>query len=832
MGTVVGITAKLQAKNGMSPELEDVVKVTRKVVKEMLGLDDATQEMIKEMRKMKQSAEQSARGFNREIDKMQREIQDLKRQLGGLDATRATPTVTIDDQARREIAAIRQEIKALDGEKAKVHIETGQTGGGEFAAGGLVGGATAYLGTGFIDQLTLETQANARRALLGDTPEELLQFQKQAQDLTMINPNVDRTYIKDLMTQATRFDSEHGADITKQALQLNAIRPDMGGVEEYQRTMFAMQQAWKDISDVGRFGDTLAEIANTTTDIRGEALDSIVEYSTQVTKFLDTPEKLAALTKEMNGIWSIDKGFDALKESTLKLYNQGDLTNVLKTAYETQGLSSEAAQKQAENEAKRITELINSGSREEQQFAVGALFQQFGTIKNQKVLQNLLNELGGGPGEDLGRDMYAKLIVGAGRVSMTDPGQFNYNGRLDQAYKKYQENDPLRGFLEAKTMLSNELTSLGVVLANDFAPAIKWTAERIKEFKGFLDSLPKETAAVAFVGVVGTTSLALWGLWTAAKSASRALLSLPGEIIRRQLGGDMPDVDIPGGPDKKKRGGGGGSKKRKWYNPLSWAGGKQDPPPKKNWLTSQEAADMAFGKNAPREVPTKTNWLTSTLKSVGGVLPSGDTTMKGIKSAWEGVKSVGGGLTKRLPIIGLAVGAGEILQSDNKLETAARLGTETLGGWGGAAAGAAIGSVVPGIGTAIGGIVGAIAGSFGGSALFEGIKNDLEKQVLVRDPRRLPSKEMMAEIRKTMPKPPIYGPPVPVVSPVAKTNEKPKVVSLSVQSVPITLKADGVLQDVPTMLRLLDNPSVSQKVKDIIEKALIDALETQGGVVM
>lgn len=824
MGTVVGITAKLQAKNGMTPHLEDVVKVTRQAVKEMLGLDDATQEMIKEMRKMKQAAEQSARGFNREIDQMQREIQDLKRQLGGLDSTRATPKVTIEDQARREIEAIRQEIQALNAEKAKIQVEAANAGGG-FTAGGMIGAASAYLGAGYIDRLTLETQANARRALLGDTSEELAQYQRQAQELSLINPNIDRTYVKDLMTQATRFDGANGTELTKQALQLSAIRPDMGGADEFLNTQMLMKNAMPD-ADINRIGDSLGYVALKARDIRKDTLDSLQEYSAQMTKFIDSPEKLAMLVEAMNDVWNTDTGFDTLKEVGLKLNNVGDLENVLKTAYGAQGMSDDKASELAKKEAEQIGKYLASGSKQDRQYATGVLMQTFASIKDEFVRQNLLNELAAGPGENAGQEELVKLLQKAGEIAVIDPMVYREKmmGQLDSLYQTFQQNDPLHDFIKAKTMLSNELISLGAVIAEDLEPTMRWAADAVKKFKSFLDELPTGAA----VAVLGTGLIAT----TASLYMFKKAIEGVGDRIRRSVGGDMPDIDLPDGPDKKKRGGGGGSKKRKWYNPLSWAGGKQDPPPKKNWLTSQEAADMAFGKNAPREVPTKTNWLTSTLKSVGGVLPSGDTAMKGIKSAWEGVKSVGGGLTKRLPIIGLAVGAGEILQSDNKLETAARLGTETLGGWGGAAAGAAIGSVVPGIGTAIGGIVGAIAGSFGGSALFEGIKKDLEKQVLVQDPRRLPSQETMAEIRKTMPKPPIYGPPVPAVSPVAKTNEKPKVVSLSVQSVPITLQADGVLQDVPTMLRLLDNPSVSQKVKDIIEKALIDALETQGGVVM
>ncbi|MED4749953.1 hypothetical protein [Brevibacillus choshinensis] len=832
MGNVVGITAYLQAKNEISPQLGNLVKMTRNAAKEILQLDDATQDMIKEMRKIKQTAEQAEQGFKREMDQMRREVQELKRQLGVLDSTRATPKVNIDDQARREIAAIRQEVKALDGTKAKVQVEATEVGGGSLMAGGVVGGIAAYSGAGIIDQLTLETQTNARRALLGNTPEELSQFQRQAQDLSMINPNVDRTYIKDLMTQASRFDSGNGMGITKQALQLNAIRPDLGGVEEYQKTMFAMQQAWKDITDVGRFGDTLAEIANTTTDIRGEALDSIVEYSSQVTKFLDTPEKLAALTKEMNDLWSIDKGFDSLKEATIKLDNQGDLNNVLKTAYEAQGMDSEKAAKKAETETKVISTAIHSDNVADNQFAIAALLQNFGSIKDDKVRQNLLNELGGGPGEDITK-AFAPLLQAAGRIGMADSSQFNYNGKLDQTYKTYQESDPLRGFLEAKTMLSNELINLGLVLAQDLGPAIRWAADGIKKAKEMIDAAPIGLTLAGMGLAIGAATVGLWKLRVALEAATAA-------AVKKKLGGNLPDIDFPDGPDKKGKGRKGG--KRQWWNPLSWSGGKEEPP-KKNWLTSKEAADMAFGKGTSKDVPAKTGWLDKA-KSLGGLLPQGDKVFPGVKSAWEGLKSLGGGLTRRLPLIGTAIGATQILSSDNKLETAAKVGTEAAGGWAGAAAGAwaggaagaLVGSIVPVVGTAVGGAVGAsiggimggIGGAFGGGMLFDKVKtwwNDAP--ATPPDVHKPIPPEVRDQIR---PAAPVLGPPIPVVPPVKAQDEKPKLVSLSIPTMPITLNADGVLQDVAGMLRLLRDPAVSNEVKRIIEKAFIDAMETRGGV--
>lgn len=496
VGTVVGITAKLQAKKGMTPELEDVVKTTRKAAKEMLGLDDATQEMIKEMQKMKQAAAQSARGFNREIDKMQREIQDLKRQLGGLDATRAMPKVNIDDQAKREISAIRQEMKALDGTKAQVQIATERSAsGGDIAASGVLGGMAAYGGAGFIDQLSLETRANARRALLGDTREELLQFQKQAQDLTMINPNIDRTYVKDLMTRATRYDAQNGTEFTKQALQLNAIRPDMGGAEEFLNTQMLMKNAMPS-ADINRIGDSLGYVALKARDIRNDTLDSLQEYSAQMTKFIDSPEKLAMLVEAMNDVWNTDTGFDTLKEVGLKLNNVGDLENVLKTAYGAQGMDEEKVDELAKKEAEQIGKFLSSGSKQDQQYATGVLMQTFATIKDEFVRQNLLNELAAGPGENAGQKELVKLLQRAGEITVIDPMvyQQKMKGQLDDSYKTYQENDPLRGFIEAKTVLTNELLNLGTILAQDISPALTKMSSWVKSLKETLDSMPTGVA--------------------------------------------------------------------------------------------------------------------------------------------------------------------------------------------------------------------------------------------------------------------------------------------------------------------------------------------------
>lgn len=851
MGAVVGLTAYIQAKNQLSPELQKLIKSSRNAQKEMRHLDEATQEMVKEMqRSIKRAAEQSERDFKREFDQMQQEAQQLKRQLGELGSTRAKPKINVDDQARREVAAVKQEVKALDGTKATVQIEAA-TGPGvsELLAGGLLAGVATYGGASFIDQLTSESQANARRALLGTTADELHQFQKEAQNLAIINPNVDRTQIKDLMTVATRFDPKNGAEITKQAIQLNAIRPDFGGVEEYQMAMFSMQQAWKDITDVTRFGDTLAEIASTTTDIRGEALDSIVEYSTQVTKFLDTPEKLAALTKEMNNLWSIDKGFDALKEATIKLDNQGDMVNVLKTAYEAQDIDSDEAQKRAEKESKIIAEAIHSSNAADNQFAIAALLQTFGGIQDKKVRQELFNELGGGPGEDIAK-AYAPLLQAAGRIGMADASQYDYSGKLNQEFKTYQENDSLRGFTEAKALITTELVGLGLALAEDLEPAIRWTADALKELKEMVEGAPPWLTLAGLGTVVGVVTIALWKMKVALDAATAA-------AVQRKLtgnntsGSDFPD--LPDGPDKggKPKGKGKGG----WFNPFNWG--------RKSEKTPQSAKDFAFNnplaeetkspswreklKNFGGMLPkgdavldslkgawdvTKTTGtnlvrkVPETFKAIGGMLPSGDSMLKGLKIGWQGVKASSSSFARKIPIAGIGIGLGQILTADDPLKMAGQIGSEILGSAAGAAAGASVGSAVPGVGTTVGGIVGSIAGSFGGAAIYDKVMEWWNAAPAT--PPDFTSALSVIPKQATAPVP--VGPPIPVVPPVGNVADKPKVVSVSIPNVTVPLQAAGVLQDIPTMLKMLSDPSVGQKIKDIIEKSLMDALETIGGV--
>ncbi|QNK87745.1 hypothetical protein H7992_21670 [Sporosarcina sp. resist] len=77
----------------------------------------------------------------------------------------------------------------------------------------------------------------------------------------------------------------------------------------------------------------------------------------------------------------------------------------------------------------------------------------------------------------------------------------------------------------------------------------------------------------------------------------------------------------------------------------------------------------------------------------------------------KGLSSIGN-FSKRIPVLGTAIGALAIATSSNA-DKAGAVGA-VGGGLAGAATGAALGSVVPVVGTAIGGIIGGIVGSIGG----------------------------------------------------------------------------------------------------------------------
>ncbi|WP_212931396.1 Ig-like domain-containing protein [Brevibacillus halotolerans] len=90
-----------------------------------------------------------------------------------------------------------------------------------------------------------------------------------------------------------------------------------------------------EVDDPKRLANAIQYMSNNLVDFKDEFVDSVVEYTVQTSKFLDTPEKLATLVGEIGklGVWSDDKALDALKESSLKFTNQDDVTRPSTAVY-------------------------------------------------------------------------------------------------------------------------------------------------------------------------------------------------------------------------------------------------------------------------------------------------------------------------------------------------------------------------------------------------------------------------------------------------------------------------------------------------------------------
>lgn len=813
------VTAIFEARDRITPEL---VKVQR-------GINHTSQAFGGFDRMMNRSS----RGFAREADRMQREIQDLRSEVKRLGSMKETPQVSIDDQATQQIADIRQQLTGLTGLAAGIAI------------GVNVDGIISEMEAGFKEQ--------SLYAAKGKTQAEMQAFVKKSENAQYLNPYLTLPEAKTLASKGEQLTGANSAAYTENAAKLGVTTRFTP--EEHLKMMSVMRDNYN-VDNADRIANSIQYMSNNMKDMKDEFVDSIIEYSVQTSKFLDTPEKMATLVGEIGkmGIWSDDKAFDSLKETSLKFTNEGDLANVLKTGYEAQGIESKKALEKATIEASEINKLLNSGDKTDQQIAMGKMMLSVATIQDKNVQKQVLNELGAGPGEDLGK-FYAPLLEVAGKLAT---GEMNskVGNELEKSYDAAVAANELFEFRRAQNEAKQATVELGSKVAQDVTPAMAFLSEKAAAladvFNNMSDGARFATELAVFGGIIAIGGSMFIKAATAQLRAARAL-----ERIAQQSGGSSSLFDDfnSNGSNKKKKG--------KWWNPFDRGAKRKDNnlPQKKNWSTINDSKDFGF-KNPLDEATKSSGWrekfknwggllpkgdavldslkgawdvtkttgtnlfrkAPETFKAIGGMLPSGDSMLKGLKIGWEGVKASSGSLARKIPLAGIGIGLGQILTAEDPLKMAGQIGSEILGSAAGAAAGASVGSAVPGLGTAAGGIIGSIVGSFGGAAVYDKVMEWWNAA-----PATPPDFTSALSVIPKQSTPPIpSGPPIPSVSPAA--GERPKVVSVSIPQVNVPLQAAGVLQDIPTMLKMLSDPSVAQTIKGIIERSLLDALETKGGV--
>ncbi|MGG3873234.1 hypothetical protein [Brevibacillus laterosporus] len=822
--------------------------------------------------------------FQHETQRMERQVHSLRSEIKRLESVKVKPKVELDDKASQGISNLKQQLIGLGGLAAGITIGAG--------AGGIM------------TDLQAAFRERALYAAKGKTQEEIKAFDKRSKELININPNLNLQESMAIQSRSEQLNGKKGGAYAEEAAKLGVTTKYTS--DEHLKMLSVMSKSME-VDDPKRLANAIQYMSNNLVDFKDEFVDSVVEYTVQTSKFLDTPEKLATLVGEIGklGVWSDDKALDALKESSLKFTNQGDLANVLKTGFETGGMKSEDAQKKADKEAEIISELLHSNNEADNKSAMGRLMMAVATIEDKNMRQQVLNELGAGPGEDLAKH-FAPLLEVAGKISTGELKSKVASDEAEKAYKLAVDSNPLFEYQQAQNNAKQAVMEFGAKVAQDVTPALTWLSEVTNKVAEKFNGLSDTTRVAIELTTVG--GILLGGSYMLVKSARLQIMAARAlEKVARGTGGDI-DFDLDDKKKKKRKG------KRRSWNPF-----KRDKSLPRG-LSLEDTKRMAFYGAEPAK-----QGIWDKAKNFGG-------------KAVGGIKSVGGSIARKVPYIGTAAGVGMILASDDsdkdKVTSLARMGAEIGGGAlggavGGAVTGAIVGSVVPGIGTAVGAaiggagaLIGSAIGAWGGGELFDKAKDwwfgkeeppntgpsRTKEEIIgsIVDPLKgMAMKTAMGQtvsqladkfspgiktwwkgqvkdyaIKNGMPVPedksfsnaikPLeasvkkmvmntgmgqvgsqlfekYSPDikkwwdgqvkdyaqklsVPSHSPAAKKEEeKPKLTALTVSSLPITLNAAGVLQDVSGLIKLLRDPSVTNEVKRIIETAFINAIETGGG---
>jgi len=400
------------------------------------------------------------------------------------------------------------------------------------------------------------------------------------------------------------------------------------------------------------------------------------------------------------------------------------------------------------------------------------------------------------------------------------------------AYQKAMEHNPFLEFQQAQKDARQAVMELGMTVSRDVLPVLTPLANGMKAVADTLNGMPGVRIGAEIAVGVGLLTMAGYKLFRFATQIHEAYRNVKSILKPQSTAPVYPGTSWGTNKGGNKTGTGKKEPSRTGSTRLGRGGAFLSVLSSllPIFLASSEQKESPeFGlKKYDQGLHRDLVFQKSNIHSFA--MPSVTSSMSAsvIPSDLSGLKKAGSSLLRKVPILRTIMGATEIVQSDNKLETAARIGAEALGGWGGAAAGAAlgatVGSVVPVFGTAVGGVVGGILGGIGGAEVG-GMLFDKVKDWWQGEPNPPPTQPLE---QHTTPVP--LGPPAPVGSPVSHGPEKAGAISVTIPQISVPLYADGVLQDIPTMLNMLNDPSIGHRIKVIIEKALLDSLETRGGV--
>ncbi|MBH0328398.1 hypothetical protein ABH14_01050 [Brevibacillus brevis] len=702
-----------------------------------------------------------------------------------------------------------------------------------------------------LSSVAQEAQATEREKTLfeagGKSKEQLLKIEETSITIRELNPDIKKDQAYSLMAKAELVHASNGLKYAEKASMLkyttrfteDDIMKMMSSIEISTGNESTVRQsnAVQYLSNKGGGAAT------------GKFVESMAHFNLQNGNLLNTPEKMAATFVSIGNLLNDFKTYGALYENAMKMSDNGDLAAILEKHYKAQ--NKKDAKAKAAQDIATLNRSLATGEKETINIALGKLLMTFSSIKDQTLQQRAFDTLTGDAGDDMAKGLREvnDMATGAFVPEMGKESPYKVGNEAVNAHQLSAQNDAYYKTGQAQAMARNEAMEIATLYAEQMSGINTGISKAAEGIMGSFNSLGESIkGTVIFVGGLLLLGNALNVHTTSQLKKFKDLWKTIEKFPPEATGGkdcccccdgtqrppskkkskkkSSPDRPPTGEKSASNSGGPQGqagkttSRGQNNAPTTSTAGKKQ---PDAGGGNPQKEAEKTDGKN-------KNQNSAPTTSSAAGNQPGPDSggnhaeTGKAASGGWK--KMLKGGL-RRVPLLGTLLGVTAIAGSANKLDTAAQVGAEALGGWGGAAAGAAtgavIGSVLPGIGTAIGGIVGGFIGGMGGStaggALYDGIKSWWQ------------NKTPVASAGAAAMKPAIQaGPAAPNHSPVGNSPGNPQPVSIAIPQVSIPLHVQGVLQDIPTMLKMLSDPSVAQRIKDIIERSLLDAIETRGGV--
>ncbi|WGV59397.1 hypothetical protein QIH01_28665 [Brevibacillus brevis] len=717
------------------------------------------------------------------------------------------------------------------------------------SAKGLLGSLTPMIekavGT-TLSSVAQEAQATERERTLfeagGKSKEQLLKIEETSITIRELNPDIKKDQAYSLMAKAELVHASNGLKYAEKASMLKYTTRFTE--DDIMKMMSSIEISTGDESTV-RQSNAVQYLSNKGGGAAtGKFVESLAHFNLQNGKLLNTPEKMAATYVSMGNLLNDFKTYSALYENAMKMSDNGDLAAILEKHYKAQ--NKKDAKAKAAQDIATLNRSLATGEKETINIALGKLLMTFSSIQDQTLQQRAFDTLTGDAGVDVAKGLREVKDRATGAVvpELGKESAYKVGNEAVNAHQLSAQNDAYYKTGQAQAMARNEAMEIATLYAEQMSEINTGISKAAEGVMGTFNSLNESIKSTTiFVGGVLILGSALYHIISQLRKI-KDLRTTKEKFPQEETGGkdcccccdgtqspsskkkskkkSSPDGSPTGEKSASNSGGPQGQAgKTKNNGPTTSTAGKKQPDA--GGGNPQKEAEKTDGKNKNQNsAPTPSSAGNQPGPDSGG--NHGETGKAASKGGWK--QLLKGGL-RRVPLLGTLLGVTAIAGSANKLDTAAQVGAEALGGWGGAAAGAAtgavIGSVLPGIGTAIGGIVGGFIGGMGGStaggALYDGIKSWWQ------------NKTPAASAGAAAMKPAIQaGPAAPNHSPVGNSTGNPQPVSIAIPQVSIPLHVQGVLQDIPTMLKMLSDPSVAQRIKDIIERSLLDAIETRGGV--